>query len=100
MFSLIIAPLAGAMMDFNVNKANKEKDPFNRRLKMAKAGFWPIFITNLSLVGVIISKFFDHEIAIYTSIIINTFLRSFLIAVASAYLRIRFPAEHFNKVKI
>lgn len=88
-FSLILAPMAGAIMDFEVNKASKEKDPHKRRIKMAKAGFWPILMTNLSLTGVIICKFFDHEIAIYISIVLNTFLRSFLIAVASAYLRIR-----------
>lgn len=88
-FSLILAPVAGAIMDFEVNKASKESDVYLKKLKMAKAGFWPIFLTNISLVGVIISKFYDHEIAIYISIVLNTFLRSFLIAVASAYLRIR-----------
>lgn len=88
-FSLILAPMAGAMMDYEVNKASKENDLFKRKIKMAKAGFWPLLFTNLSLLGVIICKFFDHETAIYISIVLNTILRSFLIAVASAYLRIR-----------
>lgn len=89
-FSLVLAPMAGGIMDFEVSRASKETDPNKRRLKMAKAGFWPLLLTNLSLVGVIICKFFDDETAIYISIILNTFLRSFLIAVASAYLRIRY----------
>ncbi|KAK4337160.1 hypothetical protein RND71_043476 [Anisodus tanguticus] len=41
-------------MDYEVSIASKEKDPFLRRLKMSKAGFWPLLLTNLSLVGVII----------------------------------------------
>ena len=97
-FSLVLAPMAGAIMDFEVHRASKEPDTFKRKIKMAKAGFWPFLFTNLSLIGVVICKFFNHENAIYISIILNTFLRSFLIAVASAYLRIRFPAEHFSKL--
>ena len=88
--SLIIAPLAGLLMDRQVAAAQHEPDPFLRRLSMARSGFWPMTITTLSLSGILVCKWFDHETAIYVSIVFNTLLRSFLVAVATAYLRIRY----------
>jgi hypothetical protein len=87
--SLIIAPMAGYLMDCQVAGARCEPDPFTRRLRMARSGFWPILVTTLSLAAVIMCKLFDHETAVYVSIVFNTLLRSFLVAVATAYLRIR-----------
>lgn len=81
-----------------VERANREEDPFEQKLKRAISGFWPLTITHLSLVLILICRFFNSETAIYASIVFITMLRSFLIAVASAYLRIRFPADHFNRL--
>jgi hypothetical protein len=86
---LVLAPIAGVFMDFNVRKADKETDPFKRKLKRVQAGFWPLLITTITLTACLICRFFDNEIAIYVSIAFMTAFRSFLIAVGTAYLRIR-----------
>ena len=87
---LVIAPIAGLIMDHQVNKANLEVDPIKRQLNRIQAGFWPMMFTTSTLSAILICRFFNNPVAIYTSIIFITLLRSFLIAVASAYLRIRF----------
>jgi hypothetical protein len=86
---LILAPIAGVFMDFYVMKADKETDPFKRKLKRVQAGFWPLLITTITLTACLICRFFDNEIAIYVSIAFMTAFRSFLVAVGTAYLRIR-----------
>jgi hypothetical protein len=86
---LVLAPIAGVFMDFNVKKADKEIDPFKRKLKRVQAGFWPLLITTITLTACLICRFFDSQIAIYVSIAFMTAFRSFLIAVGTAYLRIR-----------
>jgi len=86
---LILAPIAGIFMDFSIKKADQETDPFKKKLQRVRAGFWPIFITTLFLTACLICRFFDNESAIYVSIAFMTIFRSFLIAVGTAYLRIR-----------
>ena len=77
-------------MDHQVNRANLEADPFKRQLNRIQAGFWPMMFTTSTLAAILVCRFFNSPIAIYTSIIFITLLRSFLVAVASAFLRIRF----------
>ncbi|XP_074598968.1 equilibrative nucleobase transporter 1-like isoform X2 [Brevipalpus obovatus] len=96
--ALVIAPLAGFWLDHQVNKAEMENDPVERRLKRYKAGFWPLFVTTSTLTGIHVCRFFDTKLAVNFSIFFITFLRAFLVAVGSAFLRIRFPAEHFSKL--
>ncbi|XP_074598965.1 equilibrative nucleobase transporter 1-like [Brevipalpus obovatus] len=96
--SLIIAPLTGFWLDNRVNKANEEPDSTLRRLKRNQAGFWPLMITSSTLTGIHICRFFDTKVAVHVSIFLITFLRAILVAVGSAFLRIRFPAEHYNKL--
>lgn len=87
--ALVLAPMAGFLMDSQVNAASRELDPFKRRLNRIKAGFWPMMFTTATLAATLVCRFFDTATAIYISIIFITLLRSFLVAVASAYLRIR-----------
>jgi len=88
--ALIIAPIAGLFMDHNILEANKESDPFKRKLLRAQSGFWPILLTTVVLTIAVICRFFNTAVAVYCSIVFITLLRSFLVAVASAYLRIRY----------
>ena len=87
---LVLAPIAGLIMDYNVQKANKETDPFMRKLKRVKACFLPLFITTLFLSACLLCRFFDNKTAVYVSIVFMTIFRSFLVAVGTSYLRIRF----------
>ena len=87
--SLVLAPLAGFWMDYQVNQADLVTDPLERKLKRINSGFWPMMFTTATLAGILGCRFFDTPTAIYLSILFITFLRSFLVAVASAFLRIR-----------
>lgn len=76
-------------MDHQVNSANKVVDPFKRRLALIKSGYWPMMFTTSTLAAILACRFFNSTTAVYVSIVFITLLRSFLVAVASAYLRIR-----------
>ncbi|KAH7645070.1 hypothetical protein HUG17_0608 [Dermatophagoides farinae] len=96
--ALIIAPIAGDVLDRIVRRAKDVDDGNRRRLLQAQSGFGPILFTTLTLLGAVICRFFDTSIAVYTSIVFITILRALFIAVASAYLRVRYPACHFNRL--
>ena len=89
-FCLFLAPIAGLLMDYSIKKAEKETDPFQRKLKRVRAGFWTLFVTTLFLTACLICRFFDNQTAIYTSIVFMTIFRAFLVAVGTAFLRIRY----------
>ncbi|XP_023237546.1 solute carrier family 43 member 3-like isoform X1 [Centruroides sculpturatus] len=95
---LVLAPLGGAVMDFFVGRAAKEEDPLERRLKTARAAFFPMLITTLTEAAIHVCRFFFVEAAIYASIALITLLRSSFVGVGTAYLRTRFPADHFNRL--
>ncbi|CAG2168686.1 unnamed protein product, partial [Oppiella nova] len=88
--ALLLAPMAGFFMDCSIQKADKETDPFIRKLNRVRAGFWPLFTTSLFLSFCLFCRFFDTETAIYISIVFMTIFRAFLVAVGTAYLRIRY----------
>ena len=87
--ALILAPIAGFLMDHQVNQANKHTDPMKRHLARVQSGFWPMMFTTTTLTAILVCRFFNSTTAVYTSIVFITLLRSFLVAVGSAYLRIR-----------
>jgi hypothetical protein len=95
--ALIIAPIAGLFMDHNILLANREPDPFKRKIRRAQSGFWPILLTTIVLSIAVNCRFFNTAGAVYSSIVFITLLRSFLIAVASAYLRIRYKFKFLIK---
>lgn len=86
---LVVAPFAGFWMDHQVNKATKVKDPIKRAVKTAQSAFFPMLFTSCTLLGSVLCKFFDNLTAVYTSMVFLLFLRSFLVAVGSAFLRVR-----------
>ncbi|XP_054722623.1 equilibrative nucleobase transporter 1-like [Uloborus diversus] len=96
--SLILAPIAGIVMDRTLNSAAQEPDYDKRKLIMLRSGFWPMLFTTAAQAIVQLCKFFENDVSVYISIFFTTILRSFHVAVATAYLRIRFPASHFNRL--
>lgn len=87
--ALVISPLAGLLMDWKLTAANAETDPLERRVKRIQSGFWPLFITSITLLICVLCHYFDTQEFVYTSIIFITVYRAFLLAVGSAFLRIR-----------
>lgn len=96
--ALVIAPLAGLVLDSVVKRAQNIEDASKRDLIRAQSGFGPILFTTLMLIGAVVCRFFDNPLAVYISIAFITLLRALFIAVASAYLRIRYPPSHFNRL--
>ncbi|KAJ6222142.1 hypothetical protein RDWZM_000687 [Blomia tropicalis] len=96
--ALVISPMAGLLMDWQLTRANTELDPLERRVKRVQSGFWPLFITSVTLLICVLCHYFDTAQVIYTSIVFITIYRAFLLAVGSAFLRIRFHGDHFNRL--
>ena len=87
--ALVISPLAGLLMDWQLGKAESVDDPLEKRLIRTQSGFWPLFITTITLLLCVFCHFFDTKEFIYISIVFITIYRAFLLAVGSAFLRIR-----------
>ncbi|XP_027206275.2 equilibrative nucleobase transporter 1-like [Dermatophagoides pteronyssinus] len=96
--ALVVSPIAGLLMDWQLSKTINEKDELEKRVQQAQSGFWPLFITSFTLLICVLCHYFDREEFIYASIVFVTIYRSFLLAVGSAFLRIRFHADHFNQL--
>lgn len=95
---LILAPLGGLIMDFFVNRAAREEDPMQKRLKIAQSAFIPMLLTTLIEAACHVCRFYFNSMAIYASIGLITLLRSSFVGVGTAYLRTRFPPDHFNRL--
>ncbi|GIY57591.1 solute carrier family 43 member 3 [Caerostris darwini] len=97
---LFLAPIGGIFMDWSIRRVSKREnlDPSTHMVKVLRSCFWPMFLTTLLEVVAQACKFFNHRSAIYVSIVSVTLLRAFFISIGTAYLRIRFPAEHFNRL--
>ncbi|OTF73061.1 Major Facilitator-like protein [Euroglyphus maynei] len=96
--ALVVSPIAGLLMDWQLSKTMNEKDPLEKRIRQAQSGFLPLFITSFTLIICVVCHYFDRKEFIYASIVFITIYRSFLLAVGSAFLRIRFHADHFNQL--
>lgn len=88
--ALVVSPLAGLLMDWQLSKANSIADPLEKRLIRSQSGFWPLFITTITLLICVICHYYDSKQFIYISIVFITIYRAFLLAVGSAFLRVRF----------
>ncbi|XP_035213662.1 solute carrier family 43 member 3-like [Stegodyphus dumicola] len=96
---IFLAPIGGLFMDWSIRRVTKNnEDQDETLLRVIRSCFWPMFLTTILEAIAQICKFFNVKIAIYVSIFAVTFLRAFFLSIGTAYLRIRFPAEHFNKL--
>ncbi|XP_054719767.1 equilibrative nucleobase transporter 1-like [Uloborus diversus] len=96
---LFLAPIGGIFMDWSIRRvAKKEGDGEQNLLRVIRSCFWPMFLTTVLEMIAQVCKFFNTNSAIYVSIVAVTMLRAFFLSIGTAYLRIRFPAEHFNRL--
>lgn len=98
LFCVFFGPLGGAFTDYMVRRASKTRSELSRRVKEIQASFWPLLVTSMSTTITYISILFFHPAAIYISIVSLFITRPCAVAVSNAYLRIRFPADHFNRL--
>ncbi|KAK7086245.1 hypothetical protein SK128_003027 [Halocaridina rubra] len=98
LITVFISPMGGAFTDYMVKKAGKTPNELDKRVKEVQASFWPLLVTTISTVAMYASILFYHPAAIYVSLIAMIVARPCIIAVSTAYVRIRFPGDHFNRL--
>lgn len=99
LITVFFGPLGGAFTDFMVRRAQRTApDDLSRRVKEVQASFWPLLVTVVSTAVMYGCKFFLHPAAVYLSIICMVICRPCVIAVSTAFIRIRFPVDHFNRL--
>ncbi|XP_076045503.1 equilibrative nucleobase transporter 1-like isoform X2 [Oratosquilla oratoria] len=96
----LLAPLAGIVMDYLADRAtrNSRDDPERRVTAVWKASVGPLAMTSLLSAALTVSRLFSSRSAILVSMVFLTLLRPSVISCAIAHLRLRFPANHFNRL--
>nr|XP_053639699.1 LOW QUALITY PROTEIN: equilibrative nucleobase transporter 1-like [Cherax quadricarinatus] len=69
-----------------------------RRVMEVQAPFLPLLVTSLATTAMYMCIFIFHPAAIYISLVAMVLARPCTIAISTAYIRIRFPADHFNRL--
>ncbi|KAL7647099.1 UNVERIFIED_CONTAM: hypothetical protein RMT77_002357 [Armadillidium vulgare] len=97
--SVFCAPIGGIFTDFLVRRARKnEVDHIAFLTKEIQANFTPLFLTTLFTMLMHCCVFFFSETAILISLVSMIIVRPCVVAISTAYLRIRFPGSHFNRL--
>ena len=73
----------------NLNFSNSAHNELEFRIKEIQANFWPLFVTSLAVTGMYLGLFFFHPASIYLSLVSMVVARPCIIAISTAYLRIR-----------
>nr|XP_045605351.1 uncharacterized protein LOC123762700 isoform X1 [Procambarus clarkii] len=98
LFTVFFGPLGGAFTDYMVRRARDTPSEVGRRVKEIQAPFWPLLISSLATTITYACILVFRPLAVYISLVAMVVARPCVIAVSTAYLRIRFPAEHFNRL--
>lgn len=99
LITVFFGPLGGVFTDVMMRRAQRTApDDLTRRVREVQAPFWPLLFTTAATVMMYASKFFLHPAAVYVSLIAMVISRPCVIAVSTAFVRIRFPVSHFNRL--
>lgn len=96
--TVFFGPMGGAFTDYMVRRAGKTTNELRRRVKEIQASFWPLLVANITTTVMYGCMLFLTPTAVYISLLCMVVCRPCNIAVSTAYLRIRFPADHFNRL--
>lgn len=96
--TVFFGPIGGAFTDYMVRRARRTNNELDRRVKEVQSSFWPLTVTSISSTIMYSCLFFFHPIAIYISLAAMVISRPCVFAVSTAYIRMRFPADHFNRL--
>lgn len=95
---IFVSPFIGLLMDYTLNKAQREEDRLLRKKKLQRAGLLSLLITSTVVTLMSACRLFSNETAIYVSLVFYVFSRPIINSVNPGYIRIRFPQEQFNKL--
>ncbi|ROT69462.1 Solute carrier family 43 member 3 [Penaeus vannamei] len=98
LLTVFFGPVGGVFTDYMIRKAYRTPNELDRRVKEVQASFWPLLVTTVFTSIMYACLLFFHPAAIYVSLLCMVVSRPCIIAVSTAYLRIRFPAGHFNRL--
>ncbi|XP_064093567.1 equilibrative nucleobase transporter 1-like [Macrobrachium nipponense] len=97
--TVFFGPIGGAFTDYMVRRAGRStNNELDRRVKEVQASFCPLLVTSICCTIMYSCLLFFHPIAIYVSLAAMVIARPCVFAVSTAYIRIRFPADHFNRL--
>ncbi|KAG7169756.1 solute carrier family 43 member 3-like [Homarus americanus] len=98
LLTVFISPLGGAFTDCMIKRASKTTNEVARRVKEVQAYFWPLLVTTVAAMVNYGCTLFFQPAAIYVSLISMVIARPCTVAISTAYIRARFPADHFNRL--
>ncbi|KAF2360897.1 Major facilitator superfamily domain, partial [Trinorchestia longiramus] len=97
--SVFVAPALGVLVDCLVRRARRRGQSYrDRRTKEIQANIVPLLLTTVCTFCMYLPLLFFHPAGVYCSLVFMALTRPCIVAVATAYLRIRFPVEHFNRL--
>ncbi|XP_068213171.1 equilibrative nucleobase transporter 1-like [Palaemon carinicauda] len=96
--TVFFGPIGGMFTDYMVRRAERTNNELDRRVKEIQASFWPLLVTSISSTVMYACLLFIHPVAIYISLAAMVISRPCVFAVSTAYIRMRFPATHFNRL--
>lgn len=97
--SIFIAPLFGLFVDCLVSRARRMGRSYReRRAKEIQANIVPMLITTLCTLAMYACLLFFRPVGVFLSLAFMTIARPCIVSVSTAYMRIRFPVEHFNRL--
>lgn len=96
--TVFFGPLGGAFTDYMVRRAGNTSSELRRRVMEVQAPFLPLLVSSLATTAMYMCIFIFHPAAIYISLVAMVLARPCTIAISTAYIRIRFPADHFNRL--
>lgn len=99
LITVFFGPLGGIFTDYMVRRAKRTSpDDLTRRVKEVQASFLPLLVTTIATVLMYACMFFLHPAAVFMSLACMVISRPCVIAVSTAFIRIRFPVDHFNRL--
>ncbi|XP_076054314.1 equilibrative nucleobase transporter 1-like [Oratosquilla oratoria] len=94
----LISPFPGLLMDFMAKRVPKDCSEVERRVAELRSPMIPLLTVSLLVTVLHSCLFFKHPAALYVAITCLTLTRPSVVAVGNAFVRIRFPASHFNRL--
>ncbi|XP_042880670.1 solute carrier family 43 member 3-like isoform X2 [Penaeus japonicus] len=93
-----ISPLPGLLVDTIATKFQKGKTGLQKHIASVQAPIIPMIMVTLTVTVQLGSLMFKGAAAVYIGLMCLTINRPSCLAVGNPLIRIRFPAEHFNRV--
>ncbi|CAG7722281.1 unnamed protein product [Allacma fusca] len=94
----LFTPLTGLFTDLRIKAAQKYPDPVKRLMLTIQAPAFSTAMATLCLTALMTCKMFVNKPAIYASMVLVAICRPLVHSSCVSYIRLRFPADHFNRL--